>query len=51
MLGLVQVHLSQTRQTQYAVSMSCQRMGKGVVVVDGNVLNTVGPERDAHGME
>ena len=50
-LGFVEVHLSHTSQTQYAVCMSCQRMGKGVVVVGVNVLNSVGPVQDAHGME
>ena len=34
-LALVQVHLSHTSQSQYAVCMmSCERIGKGVVVVD-----------------
>ena len=33
-LALVQVHLSHTSQSQYAVRMSCERMGKGVEVVD-----------------
>ena len=52
MLALVQVHLSHTSQSQYAVCMmSCERMGKGVGVVDVNVLNTVRPEQDATGME
>ena len=49
-LGLVQVRLSHTSQTQCAVHVSCQGMWKGVVVVD-DVLNTVGAEQDAHGME
>ena len=50
MLGLIHVHLSHTSQTQSALCVSCQEMGKGVVV-DVNVLNAVGPEQDAHGME
>ena len=50
-LALVQVHLSHTSQIQYAVCTSCQRMGKGVVTVDVNVLNPVGPEQDVNGRE
>lgn len=50
-LALVQVHLSHTSQSQYAMCTSYERMGKGVGVVDVNVLNTIGPEQDATGME
>ena len=50
-MALVQVHLSHTSQIQYAVCVSCQRMRKGVVMVDVNVLNPVGPEQDVNGRE
>ena len=50
-LALVQVHLSHTSQIQCAVCTSCQRMGKGVVAVDVNVWNPVGPEQDVNGRE